>query len=79
MIVVALAGRQVGRIPAVEPHVDAPPQNLAVKGEVWPTGMDATLTEADIVVPLVDHAEFRAISSGDLSVNKVTDTRVLWR
>lgn len=61
---------------AVEPHVDALPKELAGRAEF--AGLDHALAHADIVLLLVDHAEFRDAHRLVSETTHVIDTRGQW-
>ena len=67
------------RILAVEPHVRALPDGLASLPNVELVPTRQALAEAQVVVLLVDHADFRSISLGDLRGRQLVDTRGIWR
>jgi UDP-N-acetyl-D-mannosaminuronic acid dehydrogenase len=73
-----LATRQLGEVLAVEPYVDALPSRLVDLG-VRMAGLDEALERADVVVLLVDHAQFRKVDQGRLAGKRVVDTRGTWR
>ncbi|XZG69456.1 UDP-N-acetyl-D-mannosamine dehydrogenase [Chitinibacteraceae bacterium HSL-7] len=75
-IVSALAGKGVGRVLAVEPHVEKLPRQL--EGKVEFSDMDSAIEQADIVVLLVDHQQFRRIRGEKLQRSVVIDTRGFW-
>lgn len=64
---------------AIEPNITRLPQSLQKKGNVEMSTTARGLKEADVVVLLVDHAEFRDIDREILARLKVVDTRGLWR
>lgn len=64
---------------AVEPHVSAMPKALAGKSNVTLEETDAALENADIVVLLVDHDQFKAVPATALAGKAIVDTRGLWR
>jgi UDP-N-acetyl-D-mannosaminuronic acid dehydrogenase len=65
----------VGSILIVEPHVDELPAHLY--GAELVTAREA-LERADIIVLLVDHAQFTGIDTDRLQAKVVIDTRGLW-
>ncbi|HET7802026.1 MAG TPA: UDP-N-acetyl-D-mannosamine dehydrogenase [Humibacillus xanthopallidus] len=67
------------RILAVEPHVSRLPATLAALPNVELVSTQEALREAQVVVLLVDHAAFRAISLGELHGRQLVDTRGIWR
>lgn len=77
-ITLRLAQEGRGRILAVEPHIETLPTALAEAG-VRLRGMEEALAEADIVLGLVPHTAFRALSPQALEEKIVIDTCGLWR
>ncbi|WP_312463535.1 UDP-N-acetyl-D-mannosamine dehydrogenase, partial [Pantoea endophytica] len=61
----------------VEPHVEDIPQRLAHEATLVAT--DVALQQADILVMLVDHAQFRAIDAAQLAQPWIVDTKGVWR
>lgn len=66
------------RILAVEPNVEALPEDLAAKG-VEPADMLRAIEKADILVLLVDHKPFKRLPMSKLLDKVVIDTRGVWR
>jgi len=64
------------RVLAVEPHIAELPTALA--DQVTLVGVETALAEADIVLLLVDHKEFRDLLVTQLSAT-IIDTRGIWR
>ena len=64
---------------AVEPHIKSLPSALAALGNIELAETRTALAAADVVVLLVDHRQFREISTEDLASKSVIDTRGLWR
>lgn len=62
----------------VDPHVPRIPDALSEKG-VRLTPLDAALERADIVLLLVDHSEFKALSDEDIRGRMTIDTRGILR
>ncbi|WPF81716.1 UDP-N-acetyl-D-mannosamine dehydrogenase [Sanguibacter sp. 4.1] len=62
----------------VDPHVTRIPESLAEKG-VRLTPLSIALERADIVLLLVDHAEFKTLSREDLRGRPTIDTRGIFR
>jgi len=62
----------------VDPHVPRIPDALSERG-VRLTPLDAALERADIVLLLVDHAEFKTLSREDLRGRPTIDTRGIFR
>ncbi|MCL4163693.1 UNVERIFIED_CONTAM: hypothetical protein GTU68_012074 [Idotea baltica] len=67
----------VGRILAVEPNIKHLPIELTAAGVVLET-LETALSEADIVVLLVDHTPFLKIDQTVLEGKAVIDTRGAW-
>jgi UDP-N-acetyl-D-mannosaminuronic acid dehydrogenase len=76
-IVATVANDDIGTVMAVEPHIDVLPAALAALG-VELTGTDDALAQADILVLLVDHREFRSVDQNRLAGKTVLDTRGIW-
>jgi UDP-N-acetyl-D-mannosaminuronic acid dehydrogenase len=70
-------GADLGRVLVVEPNITRLPAALGEHGVVL-TDLAAALAEADIIVLLVDHREFREIGSAALANRVIVDTRGLW-
>lgn len=75
-IVQHLNSDRVGRLLLVEPNVKTLPANLQNVGEL--VTAEEALTAADIVLVLVDHREFKALSRRQFEERVVIDTRGLW-
>jgi UDP-N-acetyl-D-mannosaminuronic acid dehydrogenase len=67
------------RILAVEPHVTELPPELRNLENVELASLQDALTNSDCVVLLVDHADFKEISLGDIGGKAVIDTRGFFR
>ena len=79
-IVERLAGQQTGsRLLVVEPYVDELPLALAAHAHLELVDLDVALSEADILVLLVDHVQFVSVDRGALKNKVVVDTRGAWR
>lgn len=76
-IVERLGDLALGRLLIVEPHVDVLPQRLLGKGELVSLG--EAVTEADVLLLLVDHDVFRALKKPALRGKALLDTRGVWR
>ena len=72
-----LGGMGAGNIIAVEPHIDALPQKLETAG-ITLAPLDEALAEADVVVLLVDHAQFLKVERTALDGKVIIDTRGAW-
>ncbi len=75
-IVDELAKSSVGEIIAVEPNISDSemPESLLEKG-VELQSVEQALDKANVIVVLVDHKEFRAVSGNELSSKILVDTR----
>jgi len=61
----------------VEPHIQQLPPSL--QNKVTLQALDAALQQADILVMLVDHRQFKAVASASVSQSWVVDTKGVWR
>lgn len=75
-ITVDLAEQLVGDILVVEPNIKDLPGELKCKAIL--TDLNYAIAEADILVMLVDHKEFKGISKDALSGKVFVDTRGVW-
>ena len=66
------------RLLVCEPYVTALPTALADLGGIELVGLAEALTSANVVVLLVDHDAFRAVTPEQLAGRVVHDTRGLW-
>lgn len=66
------------RLLVVEPHVQVLPNSLSENDLVELVELECALNEADIVVLLVDHAEFSSVKRESLKGKSVIDTRGVW-
>lgn len=66
------------RIFAVEPHVETLPAALSKHPNLTLVSLAQAMREAETVVLLVDHQEFRKLGLGDLRSKKLVDTRGIW-
>ncbi|MDX7989015.1 UDP-N-acetyl-D-mannosamine dehydrogenase [Xenorhabdus sp. 12] len=66
-----------GQTVAVEPNVHELPRSL--KGLVELMDVDQALAEADVVLMLVDHRQFKAISGSEIKQKWIVDTKGVWR
>ncbi len=64
---------------AVEPNITALPKTLADLPNVALTEAKESLEQADVVVILVDHDEFKSITASQVAEKKVVDTKGIWR
>lgn len=63
---------------AVEPNVDQLPDDFKNNDNVTLTAPDQAIADADIVVVLVDHKEFKDVSAAALKGKTIIDTKGLW-
>ncbi|EHD19709.1 MULTISPECIES: UDP-N-acetyl-D-mannosamine dehydrogenase [Brenneria] len=76
-ITAMIAQWNTGATLVVEPNVKQLPAALA--GPVTLVDTNTALQQADVLVMLVDHRQFRAISPDDIKQNWVIDTKGVWR
>lgn len=76
-IVTQLATELPGRVLAVEPNIAVLPASLNKAGAVL-CAQDEALECADIVLLLVDHAQFKAVSPAFSSAQYLIDTKGIW-
>ncbi|XVX19276.1 UDP-N-acetyl-D-mannosamine dehydrogenase [Actinomycetota bacterium] len=62
-----------------EPYIDQLPSVLAERSNVRLAGVNEAIDQADIIVLLVDHDQFKAVNRSRLSGKVVYDTRGIWR
>jgi len=78
-ICVNLAMQLDGTILVVEPNIKELTKGISEYDNVRLVSIDEALKQADIVLGLVDHKEFRALSRESLVEKVVIDTRGMWR
>ena len=78
-IVRELAQENVGTILLVEPHIKQLPPVLAALPNARLTPFSEALPDADIILLLVNHRQFKNIDRRLLMEKVVIDTRGLWR
>lgn len=71
-----IAASHPGPVLAVEPNIDELPGKLA--GKLSLASIEAAQAEADVIVLLVDHKDFKDIQPSILPSHKVVDTRGVW-
>lgn len=76
-IVEQLAREHEGCVTAVEPFIAKLPRELEAVGVVL-AALEGAIDEADIVVLLVDHDQFRSVNPTNLQDKIVVDTRGIW-
>lgn len=74
-----LAEKKIGTIYAVEPNVGEIPTALKDLPDVIFTDYQRAIKEADIVLLLVDHKEFKELKREALADKIVIDTRGIWQ
>ncbi|VEC01794.1 UDP-glucose 6-dehydrogenase ywqF [Cedecea lapagei] len=72
-----LAEWHSGKTLVVEPNIQALPPKLAEHCEL--TSVEAALQQADVLVMLVDHKEFKAIPAESVRQPWIIDTKGVWR
>lgn len=72
-----IADWHAGTTLAVEPNVYELPKVLAEKAQLTET--EKALVEADVLVMLVDHRQFKAISPEQVKQQWIIDTKGVWR
>lgn len=65
-----------GQVVAVEPNIPELPTKLKARINLWE--IDSALKEADILVLLVDHKEFKELDKKEILNKKIVDTRGIW-
>ncbi|KTC81439.1 UDP-N-acetyl-D-mannosamine dehydrogenase [Legionella brunensis] len=71
-----IALKHPGHVLAIEPHIDTLPLELMNITEL--NTIEQALAEADIVLMLVDHLQFRQIPADICQTHKVIDIRGVW-
>lgn len=66
------------QILAVEPNIDSLPVSLSEKKNVVLASVDEAIRDADVIVMLVDHKEFKAVDRHLLNGRPIVDTKGLW-
>jgi UDP-N-acetyl-D-mannosaminuronic acid dehydrogenase len=72
------AAAKLGELLVVEPHISEAPADLAGIPKLKFCGFHDALAQADIVVPLVAHSEFRSVDRALLSEKVVVDSVGIW-
>lgn len=79
-IVEQLQNENIGELFIVEPNINELPDSLTNQSSTTELlSIDQALDQADIVLGLVDHFQFKSISRSQLSEKVVIDTRGMWR
>lgn len=76
-ITVELAESGMGQVLAVEPNIHELPDKLQGK-DVRLVSLQQALEEANVLVVLVDHKPFKALTNNDINTKVVVDTRGLF-
>lgn len=71
-----IAGSHAGRVLAVEPNIHEMPESNSKSFKLQ--NIESALVEADIIVLLVDHKEFKKIPAAMVAKKKLIDTRGVW-
>ncbi|CAI1736497.1 UDP-glucose 6-dehydrogenase ywqF [Serratia quinivorans] len=72
-----IADWHVGETLVVEPNVEQLPKSLA--GHVTLKALPEALQQADVIVMLVDHKQFKAIKPEEITQSWIVDTKGVWR
>ncbi len=75
-IAVTLADWHSGKTLTVEPNIHVLPKKLAANSEL--VSVEQALQQADVLVLLVDHNEFKAIKSEQITQSWIVDTKGVW-
>jgi UDP-N-acetyl-D-mannosaminuronic acid dehydrogenase len=67
------------KVLVAEPHVEALPKALANRRNVELANTDDAIAQADVIVVLVDHDEFKNVDADLLAGKAIVDTRGIWR
>jgi len=78
-IVESLARQNVGQLLIVEPNLKSLPESLAQAESVRLVDIKEAMAEADVILLLVDHRQFKRIDRDLLKPKIVIDTRGIWR
>ncbi|MBE2895258.1 UDP-N-acetyl-D-mannosamine dehydrogenase [Spirabiliibacterium falconis] len=73
-----LANWHKGQVVAVEPNIEQLPKILQQQN-IELVSLDDARRDADILVLLVDHSQFKAVQGCDITQQWVIDTRGIWR
>lgn len=78
-IVEKLAAQHDGEILIVEPNIAELPPNLKILENTKYCGYEQAVQQADTVIVLTDHSEFKDVDQSLLTTKKLIDTRGIWR
>ncbi|WP_300005055.1 UDP-N-acetyl-D-mannosamine dehydrogenase [uncultured Cedecea sp.] len=76
-IAATLASWHSGKTLIVEPNIHSLPEKLTADSEL--VSLEQALQQADVLVLLVDHNEFKAIKSEQITQSWIVDTKGVWR
>jgi len=72
-----IAGWNAGETWVVEPNVASIPEKLA--NEATLVSVETALQQADVLVMLVDHQQFKAVDGAQINQQWIVDTKGVWR
>lgn len=72
-----IANAHPGKVLAIEPNIESLPAALALPG-VELCALEEAFSQADILLLLVDHKQFKAIPPSALEGRQIIDTRGIW-
>lgn len=72
-----IAGWHPGTMLVVEPNIHQLPRSLKEKAEL--VSLDEALLQADVLVMLVDHAQFKALDPQRVQGYQIVDTKGVWQ
>jgi UDP-N-acetyl-D-mannosaminuronic acid dehydrogenase len=75
-ITLRIADAHPGKVLAVEPNIDQLPAKM--EGKVTLCDIDSALSQANVIVLLVDHKQFKSIPLSDMTRAERVDTRGIW-
>ncbi|HEV2548878.1 MAG TPA: UDP binding domain-containing protein, partial [Stellaceae bacterium] len=78
-IVEMLARDNAGELLIVEPNIRRLPESLTQYPCLRATDLQTAVLNADIIVLLVDHRQFKRVDRELLNIKIVIDTRGIWR
>jgi UDP-N-acetyl-D-mannosaminuronic acid dehydrogenase len=78
-IVEHLARDRAGELLVVEPNIERLPKSLSEFSSVRLCDLQSALKDADVIVLLVDHRQFKRVDRELLNLKIVVDTRGMWR
>lgn len=78
-IVTTILEEYTDTVLVVEPHIDELPESLAKFQHVKMVTAQEAISQANIIVLLVDHDEFRQLDTSEITEKKLIDTRGIWQ